>query len=277
MTTNEAKGGINPLWFGVIGAIIVTTGYIYIYQAQPLASPWNDIILNFSYTIAAGLGAVIVSSIWQQFTPSDRPRLVWRYLALSLWVWTAGETAWACYYLLAGAEPPVPSWADFFWLAGYVFFTAALLYQYRLVFQTTRSQERRWVLGIVIATLVVTLLGTTILRQLIDTEEPWLSTCINVFYPIGDLAVAVVALMLVRTFGWGLWGRPWIALLVFTFSDALYAWLELSGIYSFLSAEGNPLSMACDVIYFGAYLVMALACYSQLLLLKYGPRLHPSS
>jgi hypothetical protein len=51
----------------------------------------------------------------------------------------------------------------------------------------------------------------------------------------------------------------------------LYAWLEISGVYSFLVEGGNPLSLMADVVYFEAYLIVALACYSQWLLLKYGP------
>jgi hypothetical protein len=276
MATNRSTSGFNLLWLGVIGAVIATAGYIYFYQVQPLASPWNDAVLNFGVSLAAGIGAAIATGIWRQFKPTDRPRSVWLHLALGLWAWTAAEVAWAL-YALAGSEPPVPSWADAFWMIGYVLFTAALLYQYRLVFHPSPNKERWYTIGIVAGVLVITLLATVVLRQLISTEEPWLTTCINVFYPFGDLAVAVAALILVRAFGWGVWGRPWIALLVFTFADTLYAWLEVTGLYSYLSEQGNPLSMAADVVYFVAYLVMALGCYSTLLLLRHGPRLRSSS
>jgi len=276
MATNRSKSGFNPLGFGVIGAVIATAGYIYFYQVQPLASPWNDAVLNFGTSIPAGIGAAIATWIWRQFKPTDRPRAVWLHLALGLWAWTAAEVAWAC-YALPGAEPPVPSWADAFWMVGYMLFTAALLYQYRPVFHSTPGKERWTIIGVVAAVLVISLLTTIVLRQLISTEEPWLTTYINVFYPFGDLAVAVAALILVRAFGWGLWGRPWIALLAFTFADALYAWLTITGLYSYLSEQGNPLSMVSDVVYFDAYLVMMLGCYSILLLLRHGPRLRSSS
>lgn len=276
MITNRSKSGFNPLWFGAIGAVIATAGYIYFYQAQPLASPWNDAVLNFGTSIAAGAGAAIATWIWWQFKPTDHPRAVWLHLALGLWAWTAGEVVWACYALI-GIDLQAPSLADFFWMIGFVVFIPALLYQYRLVFRSTRRQERLVMIGVVVAVLVGSLLGTVVLRQLVSAEEPWLTTYINVFYPFGDLAVAVAALILVRAFGWGLWGRPWIALLVFTFSDALYAWLTLTGLYSYLSEQGNPLSMVCDVVYFDGYLVMMLGCYSILLLLHHGPRLRPSS
>ena len=276
MATNRSKSGFNPLWFGVIGAVVATAGYIYFYQVQPLASPWNDAVLNFSYCIAAGIGAAIATRIWRQFKPTDAPRAVWLHLSLALWTWTAAEAAWACYALL-GTEPPVPSLADAFWMVGYVLLTAALLYQYRPVFHPTPDKERWTIIGVVAAVLVISLLTTLVLRQLVSTEEPWLTTYVNVFYPFGDLAAAVAALILVRAFGWGLWGRPWIALLVFTFSDALYAWLTTTGVYSYLSEQGNLLSMVTDVVYFDAYLIMALACYSQLLLLRHGSRLRSSS
>lgn len=277
MATNRSTGRFNLLWLGVIGAVIATAGYFYFYQMQPLASPWNDAILNFGVSVAAGIGAAIATWIWRQFKPTDRPRAVWLHLALGLWTWTAGEAAWAI-YALAGSEPPVPSWADALWMAGYALFIAALLYQYRLVFHPTPTKERWIISGVVVAVLIISLFTTLVLRQLVSTEEAWLATFINVFYPFGDLAVAVAALILVRAFGWGLWGRPWIALLVFTFADTLYAWLIITGLYAYLSDQGNPLSMVADIVYFDAYLIMALGCYSTLLLLRHGPHLRaPSS
>lgn len=265
------KNRIDPVNLSVLAALIATALYIYIYQMQPLPLPWNDTVLNFSYCFAAGSGALLATLIWRRFAPADRPRRVWGNLALGLWMWTVAEAAWAAYVVIYGEAPGV-SVADVLWFAGYVFFAAALLHQYLLLFRPSLRRALLVLAAVTVGVLLISLLFTGLAMQSADSDKPWLETYVAIFYPLGDLAVAAAALYLVRTFGWGLWGRPWLALLVFTVSDALYAWLEITGLYNAISASGNLGSMVVDVLYFAAYLVMALACYWQWRLLKYGPQ-----
>lgn len=273
------KRKINPVQLGLLGVLAVTAAYLYIYQAQPLGTGtwgeavfnWNDVVLNLSYGFAAGLGAVAATLIWRHFEPSDRPRATWGYFALALWAWTAAEIVWALYALRLGDEMPTLTPADIFWFIGYGFFAAALLHQYRLIFHPTRAREGWAVVGGTLVVLLASLIAAAATRQLVDVETTWPETYVTIFYPLGDLAVVLAALALVRTFGWGLWGRTWLGLLVFAASDALYAVLEITGVYSALSASGDPLSLLADVVYFAAYLLVALVCYAQWRLLKYGP------
>lgn len=263
------KNRIDPVNLSVLVALIATALYIYIYQMQPLPSPWNDVILNSSYCFAAGSGALLATLIWRCFAPTDRPRPVWGNLALGLWMWTAAETVWAAYVLMYGDAPGV-SVADVLWFAGYGFFAAALAHQHLLLFRPSPRRTLLVLAAVTVSVLLISLLFTGLAMQTADSKT-WPETYVAICYPFGDLAVAVAALYLVRTFGWGLWGRPWLALLVFTISDALYAWLEVTGVYTAFSQSGNVGSLMVDVIYFAAYLVMALACYWQWRLLKYGP------
>lgn len=264
------KNRIDPVNLSVPVVLIAMALYIYIYQMQPLPSPWNDTVLSFSYCFAAGSGALLATLIWRRFAPTDRPRPVWGNLALGLWMWTVAEAVWVTYVLIYGEAPGV-SVADVLWLGGYGFFAAALVHQYLLLFRP--GSRQMWVIVpvVTVGVLLITLLFTGLAMQSADSDKTWPEMYVAIFYPFGDLAVAAAALYLVRTFGRGLWGRPWLALLVFTISDALYAWLEITGLYSAISTRGNLGSMVVDVIYFAAYLVMALACYRQWHLLKYGP------
>lgn len=109
------------------------------------------------------------------------------------------------------------------------------------------------------------------LHLLGKTEQAWHETLLLVFYPYADLALAVAAILLARAFGRGLWGRAWIGLLVMSVSDAIYSVLEFSGIYSASAEQGNLLSLLADVSYFASYVLLALFCIAQLVLLRHGP------
>ncbi len=99
-----------------------------------------------------------------------------------------------------------------------------------------------------------------------------LDAIVNSFYPAGDMLLAMVALWLAHNFTGGAFARPWIGLLVFAFSDLLYAWLEISGTYAWSVNQGNLLSTISDIVYFAAYLVLFMGILHHWLFLKYGLR-----
>jgi hypothetical protein len=267
--TNARKHS-SPLWFSIAGAVVITAAYIYAYQAAALPLLWKSIYLNFAASVVAALGAILATGIWRHFDPADRPRAVWRSFALGLWMWTVAEVIWAVYLQVLGDVPAV-SPADVPWVVAYWFFGAALLQQCRLVFRPTSRQERRLVAATVVVVVGLSLAGTAVLRRIVSTPEGLLVTFLNIFYPLGDLALAAVALTLARAFGGGQWARPWIALLAFAVADTLYTGLLLSGLYAFSVESGNVLSLIADTVYLDAYIVLALACHAQLLLLRRGP------
>ncbi len=95
---------------------------------------------------------------------------------------------------------------------------------------------------------------------------------LNSFYPAADLVLALLALWLVNHFTGGAFSRPWLGLLAFAFADLLYAWIEISGLYSWSVDQSNLLSTAADVVYLGAYLLLGLGILSHWVFLKYGLR-----
>jgi hypothetical protein len=107
----------------------------------------------------------------------------------------------------------------------------------------------------------------------LETGAAQLEIFVNAFYAVGDVALGLGALLIAYAFRNGALGRPWLGLLIFAFSDLLYAWLEASGLYAWSIAEGNILTTITDATYFGAYLAIAFGCYLQLILLSHGPRL----
>jgi hypothetical protein len=106
------------------------------------------------------------------------------------------------------------------------------------------------------------------------TGEPVnIGTVINSFYPAADFLLALVAFWLARHFRGGAFAQPWLGLLAFSFADLMYAWLEISGLYSWGVDQASFVSAASDIVYLGAYLVLGLGVFSQWMFLKYGLRL----
>lgn len=218
----------------------------------------NTLYTDFLIAIAAVLATWFTYRCTQQFEATEKPRRIWLHFSWGLGLWAGGELAWLGYELLVG-EVPTPSLGDALWISGYIFLTTALLTQYRLLLGAQPRAERR----ILLLALFAILTGSAILGMLPGAES-WWASFINAFYPLADLAIAGAALWLARQFGSGRWGRPWQALLLFALADAVYAWLQGVNLYQ----ESLVLTAIADTLYFGAYVVLTLACYAQYRLLK---------
>lgn len=267
-----------PIAVGLGIILILTAAYVYVYQADPFPAPWSDVYLNLGIIFPALLSAYLATLVWRSFQRQDGPRGVWLYFTLALWSWAVAEIAWFWLWLQSGGEVPTPSLADVFYLLALPLFTASFVLQYRLVYHPSRKQEWSWLGAAVAAILAASGVGTWLLRNLTQAEGlGWGGAFLEVFYVVFDLAMMVAALGLARAFGRGLWGRMWWGLLAFALSDGLYSYLVNSGIYIQSAGSGSLLNLATDCIYALAYMLMALACWSQLLLVWYGPGLVPPS
>lgn len=265
-----------PIALGLGAILILAAAYIYVYQATPFPVPWNDVYLNLGIILPAALSAFLAGRVWRSFQPQDGPRRLWGYFALALWAWTLAEIVWFGLWLWTGEDVPTPSLADVFYLLALPLFAAAFVLQYRLVYSSSRAQERRWLAAAGVGVLALSLIGAWLMQNSSPSGElSWGATFLDVFYVAFDLALMVAALRLARLFGRGMWGRVWWGMLAFTLSDGLYSYLVTSGIYTQTAADGSLLNLATDCLYAVAYMLMALACWSQLLLVRYGPGLVP--
>ena len=255
--------------------VVFVMTYIYVYLETPFPSPWSDIVLLLAIVIPVFLAAVVATHIWLTFRQDDTPRPVWRSFSLGLWSWMLAELGWLVYWLILG-NIPNPSYLDFFWLLGYLFFGLSFMYQFRLVAPGSIWNELRWLVGVTLGVVALALLTTMLIMNYgWGKDLRWISTFFDVFYVFADLGVTVAALRLAGIFGRGLWGSTWIALWVMTLSDALYSFMALSGYYALSVESGNLLSMLTDLLYALSYLIMAIVCYEQYLLIRHGPSLTP--
>jgi hypothetical protein len=97
-------------------------------------------------------------------------------------------------------------------------------------------------------------------------DMSWFALYLAVFYPVCDIVEGVCAIWLAFVFGRGNWGRPWWALIVFAFADAINIFLWIGG-YNILPEKWtNFLDPLSSTIYNGGYLVVMLGFLVILLL-----------
>jgi signal transduction histidine kinase len=101
------------------------------------ALPWNSFAQTLVYdAIGASAAAAAVAGA-RLFRPSLR--LPWYLFAAGLLAFSVGDVLFNLYAFVWHSDPPVPSVADVFYLAGYPFLTAGLI----LLVRCLRREERR--------------------------------------------------------------------------------------------------------------------------------------
>jgi len=257
------------VWLARILAVLMLAAYVVIYWYEPFTESVNNFLSNFFSQIASLFAAVMATLIWGRYEPDDAPKRIWGNFSTGLWLWFAGEISWG-YINLTSGEVSVGA-PDVFWVISYFFLGQALLFQYKILNQPTARMLTSRVLLALVALAILLLLIFKFLGA--NTQQMVvLDTLVNAFYPAADILLAGIALWLARNFAGGAFARPWLGLLVFSFSDLLYAWLDFSGMYTWSVDQGNLLSTITDVSYFAAYLVLGLGVLAQWLFLKYGLR-----
>ena len=140
--------------------------------------------------IAAAAGGV---AAWRN---QGRTRLAWALLASSALVWAGGEAAWSYFEIILGQQVPFPSLADAGYLAavplaigGIALFPGRL----RVASRVTFLLDGSIMAGALLLISWATVLGT-VYRAGSDTP---ISAIIGLAYPISDIVIAVMALLLV--------------------------------------------------------------------------------
>jgi hypothetical protein len=244
-------------------AILLLAAYALIYQLVPFPGKWNDILLmviNFLASLSTTIVAVLMLG---SFRAGDRPRRIWIHLTVGFACWSISEIIWGVYYV-SGIEIPIPSIADLFWFAGYIFFTIALVAQYRVINRSITTPGALFaVIGIYIL-IAINTLGLVAITE----APPTVVSILNYSYPVLDLALGIAALSVMFSFRGGKLALPWIGMFFFSISDVLYAFLVESGLYAQSAQSGNVLSLIADTTYIAAYLVVTLGILNYFLFIK---------
>ena len=243
----------------LFGSIVIL--YAWTYAVAPFAETTNSIIVNGATTLAALMGAVILTRITFYFRRNEPPFIIWSAFAVCLWLWTIAEGYWGYLYTTVG-EVPVFSMADILWLIGYMALTVSMVRQFRLVF----FEQQTAIVWATLGTWLAILVGIETILIATHSAAP-LEDFFRYFYLFADTAVGLAALYLVRAFRGRALAIPWLTISSFVVTDFLYIHLTESGAYDWVM-RGVSVALLADTLYLIAYLIVAWGVLRQYLLLR---------
>ena len=195
----------------------------------------------------------IVCVILAAFASSGRQRLAWIALVAALTSWFVGDAIWGMYELGLGVEVPFPSPAD----GGYLFYyVCTIVVLVALPVGNARATTVRLFLdGLLVAGSLFVLAWVAGLDDLVATGgTDTFSFVLSMFYPLADLALLTMALLMLSRSGPG--QRLTISLLaagiaVLAIADSVFVYLNADDAY----LSGSVI----DVFWAGGLMLMAAA------------------
>ncbi|MDQ5869847.1 MAG: penicillin-binding protein activator [Thermoproteota archaeon] len=213
------------LFLGLIIAIIISDSIIFFAEIKS-----KSLYSNWIITINASIAAVLaISVLYRRKNLRGVYRKTRIALAIGLSSWLCADIVWAIYEIVLELVPPVPSVADFLWLAAYGFLAYYLFVTY-IQFHKKFKFSRR--------TLIVSILGSAIFLSytigltinFADLSSPRGIAMFGVIsaYPILDAILMVPAIVILINFRKEpLWFTPWICesagIFLMALSDSWFA------------------------------------------------------
>ncbi|HEX4866301.1 MAG TPA: hypothetical protein VFV32_01620 [Acidimicrobiales bacterium] len=235
MGVTEATPGARSAWQASAAALGVATIVVMAGWGGPRT---GTAVADLAAVVTALGGAAVL------LRASNRPGRTtarWRLLGVAMVLWGAGEVLWSWDEVVLGREVPFPSLADVAYLGAVPFAVAGLLAFAR----GTRARIRvRTVLdGCLVASSLLFITWALVLGPVwrSDAGSPW-ANAISVAYPVTDLVLVVLALVLVQ---WSATGQRAAlhtaasGLVVMAVTDSAFTWLTNAGTYS----STNPITM----------------------------------
>jgi hypothetical protein len=261
LSTEKAthEGRLEPKWFLLPIALVFYVTAIYL--IQPFAAEGlGSYVISINNMILAIVGAMLFAMVAHRFGwLSSRPGQISAAIAVGLVAWTFAETTWLAYESVG--ESPFPSVADLFYVAGYIAFAVALLLNIR----TIRVKFKPQVLGAWIVLSTISFVVIVFLAILPLFQGPLgLDTAVSLVYPLADLVIIILALVIVLKFRSGEIAKPWV-LLVLGFilqavGDTWFEYAQNTGTYllayhpsDFLLALGYTIILSSGLFFMLTY------------------------
>lgn len=252
-------------------ALLVVTAIALVYTPpvhQLLGAQAVLWIYDLTNIAIAGLGAWLAFMLWRSFQRGETLSIIWGSLSTGLLLWAVGEIIWASDQLLFGEKLPYPSTADVVWLLGYLPVIVGLAVRFRTLQMRVVRPGQLATLAVFVVAAVLT--GIYVVLPILRDPEAGtpVEKLVSVLYPVADLMVAFVALLLVLVLRGGMLYAPWglIALgyLGFAASDILYTYAVWQGVYQVDPALGLDFtSYISNLLYTLSYVLVALGIYQR--------------
>ncbi len=215
--------------FAVIFFVVSAAVHILLSE-DPHVTLYSDIIA----VLAAALPLITFLYAFLYFGKGSPERRILLLFIAGLGLWLFGEIMWLYYEGLMNVDP-FPSIADLFYIHGYIAIFVALFLQYKLV---KVRLERKYELGIGLAVGIIGVVMLSVLLYFITGEEEFslLEKTISLYYPVADLFLLYMALLMTGLYWQGKLSYAWLLIVlgIFAYSigDLWFAYLEWTEIYS---------------------------------------------
>lgn len=256
----------------VSATVVVAIGLIVLLYIKPvyqLAGPRTILwVYGLAMVASAALGTGLSGLLCRSFSRGEVLKRVWGSLTLGLLLWTIAEVIWSYDEILAGGRLPYSSLADIAWIAGYIPVAFALIARYRSLRMTPGSGWRLALFWVIVT--LATLIAVVVTASILATDGPvsFPERMVNALYAIGDLAVAIGALLIAIMLTGGALSVPLGVIAAGCFcvavSDLLYALAILHGTYQVAPMAGvNLPTFVVNILYIAAYLIIDAGLYLQ--------------
>jgi signal transduction histidine kinase len=212
--------------------------------------PWNSFSQELLYDAVGACSAVVVVLGARINRPNQL--LPWYLFGAGLLAFSAGDVVFNLYAEVWHKDPPVPSVADVFYLAGYPFLAAGLVV---LVLRMRRRD--RWV-GCLDAALVTVAFALCqwvfVMRGVAKGSGSLVDRAVALSYPTMDIVLLAALAFFALTPAWRTAAYRYLALsiLVMLFADELYA----------VSPDSYAGTSWLDAAWMGSYILWAAAALS---------------
>jgi hypothetical protein len=226
----EQKGILESKLMLIPGLMVIYLVTLFLIRPFAEGGPaWA--ILDSNSVVLAFVGALAFLIVSHRFGwLSTKSGQISVLITIGLLLWTVAETFW--FQLEAIGANPFPSIADFFYISGYVPFAIALLLNIRTIKVRFKTPTLiAWILLSAIMFVVIVVIDVVPILESVAN----LGDVIGAVYPLEDLVIVVLALVIVLKFQAGevakAWGFLVLGFIIEALGDILFWYEENAGIY----------------------------------------------
>ncbi len=196
------------LFLGLLTAILISDSIIFFAEIKT-KSFYSSWIITINASIAALLAVFVLYRRKNLRGVYRRTRIA---LAIGLCLWLCADIVWATYEIVLELVPPVPSAADFLWLAAYGFLAYYLFETYAQFHKKFHFTRRTVIVSTLGSAIFLSYtIGVTINFADLSSPRGIAMFAVISAYPILDAVLMVPAIViLVNSRKEPLWFTPWI-------------------------------------------------------------------
>jgi len=187
-------------------------------------------------------------------------RGAWKFFLLGFALWATAEFVWFLYEGVLGIIDPWPSLADVFWVAGYLPLAIGLfMYAKDAKAKNLFKNFLASVTGVAGSSLaLIFIFGVNVF----PSDVSFFEGILLLAYPIGDIFLLLLSLFLLETVFKHKQGPEFVSWLCLSGGFLLFAIYDI--MFSYLITDEQMSHMLFNIIYLGAYLLIATAAFLQI-------------